>query len=390
MSDVTWPDRKLPSNHQPPAVNVWLVAALLLVVAALMLRNAGLFPSPLHNPKAESRVVTARGDLADDEKSTIDIFQAASPSVVHITTTSQALVRRGIRLQPLEIPEGTGTGFVWDTKGDIVTNFHVVRNVHAFRVTMADNSSWPAELVGSAPEYDLAVLKIKAPAGQLKPLPVGESGNLQVGQKVFAIGNPFGLDRTLTTGVISGLGREIESATGRPIEGVIQTDAAINPGNSGGPLLDSAGRLIGVNTAIYSPSGTSAGIGFAVPVDTVNEYVPELIRSGKIERVGLGINVLDLPDDVKQQIGLKEGVVVGRVAPGSAAEQAGLRGSDVEQGRLVLGDVITAVDDKPINRSSDLLKALDGRKAGQEVKLTVLRDEKTITLTAKLQLLQRE
>ncbi len=390
MSDVSWSDRRSPSHQQPPTVNVWLVAALLLVVAALMLRNAGLFPSPLHYPKAESRAVTARGDLAEDEKSTIDIFQAASPSVVHITTISQAMVRRGIRMQPLEIPEGTGTGFVWDKKGNIVTNYHVVRNAHSLRVTMADNSSWPAQVVGVAPDQDLAVLKIEAQAVQLKPLPVGSSGDLQVGQKVFAIGNPFGLDRTLTTGVISGLGREIESASGRPIEGVIQTDAAINPGNSGGPLLDSAGRLIGVNTAIYSPSGTSAGIGFAVPVDTVNEYVPELIRTGKIERVGLGINVLEVPDDVKRQFELKGGVIVGKIAPGSAAEQAGLRSSNLEQGRLVLGDVITAIDGRPINRPRDLLKALDGRKAGEEVQLTIVRGEKTMALKAKLQPLRQE
>lgn len=390
MSDVVWPNRKPPTSDQPPAVNVWLVAALLMVVAALMLRNAGLFPSALHSPRAEPRAITARGDLAEDEKATIEIFQSASPSVVHITTTSQAVLRQGARLRALEIPEGTGTGFMWDTKGHIVTNYHVIRNAHAARVTLADNSSWQARLVGYAPDKDLAVLKVEATAAQLKALPIGASDDLQVGQKVFAIGNPFGLDRTLTTGIISGLGREIESANGRPIENVIQTDAAINPGNSGGPLLDSAGRLIGVNTAIYSPSGTSAGIGFAVPVDIVNQYVPELIRSGKIERVGLGIGILDLPDDVKRQIGLKGGVVVGEVAPDSAAAQAGLKGSYFEQGRLVLGDVITEVDGRPINRTSDLLKAFDGHKSGDEVTLTIERDEQTITLKAKLQPLRRE
>jgi S1-C subfamily serine protease len=310
--------------------------------------------------------------------------------VVHITTTSQALLRQGARLRALEIPEGTGTGFVWDTKGHVVTNYHVIRSAHGARVTLADNSSWPARLVGYAADKDLAVLKIEATPGQLKPLPIGNSDDLLVGQKVFAIGNPFGLDRTLTTGVISGLGREIESAIGRPIDGVIQTDAAINPGNSGGPLLDSAGRLIGVNTAIYSSSGASAGIGFAVPVDTVNQYVPELIRSGKIERVGLGISILDLSDDVKLQIGIKGGVVVGDVFPDGAAAQAGIQPSYLEQGRLVLGDVITAIEGRPINRSSDLMKALDGRRAGDEVTLTILRDEETMTVKATLQPLRRE
>ncbi len=390
MSDSSFQGRSSTTTNQPQAVNVWLVAALLLVVAALMLRNAGLFPSALHNPLAEPRTVAARGNLAEDEKSTIEIFQAASPSVVHITTTSQAMMRQGARLKALEIPEGTGTGFVWDNKGHIVTNYHVIRNAHAAKVTFSDNSLWKARLVGYAPDKDLAVLKIDAGPQQLKPLPIGTSDDLQVGQKVFAIGNPFGLDRTLTTGVISGLGREIESASGRPIEGVIQTDAAINPGNSGGPLLDSAGRLIGVNTAIYSPSGTSAGIGFAVPVDIVNQYIPELIRTGRIERVGLGISVLDVTDDNKRQLGLKGGIVIGDVSPEGAADLAGVKGSYFEDGRFVLGDILTALDGRPINRTSDLFKALDNRKVGEEVQLSILRDEKPITLKATLQPLRRD
>jgi S1-C subfamily serine protease len=215
MSDGFGLERRTHTPPPPPAVNVWLVAALLMVVAALMLRNAGLFPKALHNPLAEPRAITARGDLAEDEKATIEIFRAASPSVVHITTTSQKYIRQGVRLRALEIPEGTGTGFVWDQDGHIVTNYHVIRNAHAAHVTLADNSTWPARLVGYAPDKDLAVLKIEAAPGQLKPLPIGTSDDLQVGQKVFAIGNPFGLDRTLTTGVISGLGREIESPAGR-------------------------------------------------------------------------------------------------------------------------------------------------------------------------------
>ncbi len=387
MSDAFGTEQSSAPKNSLPTVNVWLVAALLMVVALLMLRNAGLFPSALHNPLSESRPISARGDLADDEKSTIEIFQSASPSVVHITTTTQKIVRQGVRLRPMEIPEGTGTGFVWDEKGHIVTNYHVIRNAHAAQVNLADNSSWTARLVGYEPDKDLAVLKIEATPGQLRPLQIGTSDDLQVGQKVFAIGNPFGLDRTLTTGVISGLGREIESASGRPIEGVIQTDAAINPGNSGGPLLDSAGRLIGVNTAIVSPSGISAGIGFAVPVDTVNQFVPELIRSGRIERAGLGISLV--PDSVARDLGLEGGVLIASVNPQGAADLAGVQGTYREANRLVLGDVITAIDGRPIQRTSDLLKVLDGRRVGEEVELTLLREEETINLKAKLQSLQR-
>ncbi len=384
MSDMSRSDQY--PTPPAPTINLWLVALLLLMVAALLLRNAGLFPKTLHNPRAESRPVTPRGDLAGDEKSTIDIFRNASPSVVHITTTT--VVRRGPRLQPFEIPEGTGSGFLWDDSGHVVTNYHVIRNAHAARVTLADNSSWQARLVGYEPDQDLAVLKIEAPSAQLKALPIGTSDDLQIGQKVFAIGNPFGLDRTLTTGIISGLGREIESPSGRAIEGVIQTDAAINPGNSGGPLLDSSGRLIGVNAAIYSPSGTSAGIGFAVPVDTVNQYVPELIRTGRIERAGLGISLI--ADSIAREQGVERGVLIGEVFSGSAAEAAGLKGSYLEQGRLVKGDVLTAVDGRAIEKSSDLLKVLDGRHVGETVKLTVLRDGETKTLTARLQPLRRD
>lgn len=194
----------------------------------------------------------------------------------------------------MQIPEGTGSGFIWDHAGNIVTNFHVIQNADAAQVTLSDQSSWKARLVGGAPDKDLALLRIDAPADRLRPIPIGSSKDLQVGQKVFAIGNPFGLDQTLTTGVISALGREIESLTRRPIQGVIQTDAAINPGNSGGPLLDSAGRLIGVNTQIYSPSGAFAGIGFAIPVDTVNRFVPELIRYGRVIRPGIGVQVAEI------------------------------------------------------------------------------------------------
>jgi S1-C subfamily serine protease len=220
--------------------------------------------------------------LTDDERETIALFEQASPSVVYITSLS---VRRDLfTLNVLEIPQGTGSGFVWDDAGHIVTNFHVIQNADRAQVTLADRSTWVAELVGVAPAKDLAVLRIDAPAAKLRPLPVGSSEDLRVGQTVLAIGDPFGLDQTLTTGVISALGREIESVAQIPIRDVIQTDAAINPGNSGGPLLDSSGRLIGVNAAIYSPSGAYAGIGFSIPVDTVKWVVPELIEHGELRR----------------------------------------------------------------------------------------------------------
>ncbi|MCZ6452167.1 MAG: trypsin-like peptidase domain-containing protein, partial [Deltaproteobacteria bacterium] len=225
---------------------------------------------------AAPREITPRGKLSVEESLTIALFRKASPSVVNITTLT---VRRDVfTLNLLEIPEGTGSGFVWDNAGHIVTNYHVIQNADVAQVTLADQSTLKARRIGVAPDKDLAVLQIDVAKSRLRPIPIGSSNNLRVGQKVYAIGNPFGLDQTLTTGVISALGREIESVTRRPIRGVIQTDAAINPGNSGGPLLDSAGRLIGVNTQIFSPSGASVGIGFAIPVDTVNRVVPQLIR----------------------------------------------------------------------------------------------------------------
>ena len=230
------------------------------------------------DPDAAPRAITPRGELAAEEKTSTSIFRQTAPSVVFITT--MATGHNPFSFATEKIPQGTGSGFVWDRRGHIVTNFHVIQGAEAAQVTLADHSTWNARLVRAYPDKDLAVLVIDAPSDRLSPIPVGTSDNLEVGQKVFAIGNPFGLDQTLTTGIVSALGRQIESATRQPIEHVIQTDAAINPGNSGGPLLDIAGRLIGVNTAIYSPSGASAGIGFAIPVDQVNRIVPQLVRNG--------------------------------------------------------------------------------------------------------------
>ncbi len=273
------PKEAIRSSRRSGWFYFWAVAAVSLITV-LIAKQSWIGGASLNDPRAAARAVTARGELFTDEKSTISLFKQASPSVVHITAIT--VQRDFFSLNLYQIPEGTGSGFVWDTNGNIITNFHVIQNADAAQVTLADQSAWKARRVGAAPDKDLAVLRIDAPANRLKAIPLGTSKDLQVGQRVFAIGNPFGLDQSLTTGVISALGREIESVTRRPIQGVIQTDAAINPGNSGGPLLDSAGRLIGVNTAIYSPSGGSAGIGFAIPADTVNRIVPELIRYGKI------------------------------------------------------------------------------------------------------------
>jgi S1-C subfamily serine protease len=250
-------------------------------------------------------------------------------------------------------------------------------------VTLADHSVWDAQLVGVAPDHDLAVLYIKAPKHQLRPLAIGTSADLEVGQSVFAIGNPFGLDQTLTTGIISALGREIRATTGRTIAGVIQTDAAINPGNSGGPLLDSAGRLIGVNMAIVSPSGSNAGIGFAVPVDTVNRIVPQLIRQGEITRAGLGVRIGD--DRVSRRLNLP-GVLIIEVDKGSAAEAAGLRSTQVDaKGGVKLGDVIVAIDGERIETSDDLFNAMEKRAVGEVVKVTVLRSERRLSMAVTLQ-----
>ncbi len=365
---------------QTSSVNASLVAVLLIVVAAFMVKDA--FYGLLRR-QAAVRAITPRGELAADETTTISIFQNSSPGVVHITSIALAGRRDGISMNLQEIPQGTGTGFVWDDLGHIVTNFHVIQEGQRARVTLSNGTVLDADLVGFDRDKDLAVLKVKPGSIVLTPLPLGTSADLQVGQKVFAIGNPFGLDQSLTTGVISALGREIEGASGRPIENVIQTDAAINPGNSGGPLIDSSGRVIGVNTAIYSPSGAYAGIGFAVPIDIINHVVPQLIENGRVERAGLGVGLI--ADSLARRLGVPKGVLIGRVSPESAAAIAGVRASRFsDDGAVVLGDVITSVGGRKIEKSIDLLKALDGRKIGETVELEVLRDGKPVQLKATL------
>ena len=346
---------------------LWALGLLLLAVAWLALNR---FDGYRYDPDAVPRAITPRGELAADEQTTIELFRNASPSVVYITTVALRADRYSLNM--FEIPQGTGSGFVWDDEGHVITNFHVIQGANAARVTLADHTTWEARLTGAAPDQDLAVLHIEAPAHRLRPIAVGISSGLEVGQKVFAIGNPFGLDQTLTTGIISALGREITSVTGRTITGVIQTDAAINPGNSGGPLLDSASRLIGVNTAIYSPSGSSAGIGFAVPVDTVNRVVPQLLRHGRVVRPAIGARLAD--DDTARRLGLS-GALVLDVFESGAAHAAGLRGTGRDlQGRLVLGDVIVSVETHRVASLNDLHDALVNFDVADTVRIGFIRD----------------
>ncbi|RMG39734.1 MAG: PDZ domain-containing protein [Candidatus Dadabacteria bacterium] len=318
-------------------------------------------------------------ELLPQERKTVSLFESCAPSVVYITSIA---VRQDLfSMNVFKVPQGTGSGFIWDKKGHVVTNFHVIQDAQAAEVTLADHSNWKASLVGVEVDKDLAVLKIDAPADKLQPVKVGSSASLRVGQSVYAIGNPFGFDHTLTTGIISGLGREITSVSNRPIQGVIQTDAAINPGNSGGPLLDSHGRLIGINTAIYSPSGAYAGIGFAVPVDTIKRLVPQIIRYGKARKPGLGIQIAD--DYITARLDIK-GVLIVDVLKGSPAAKAGLKPTVQNVfGEIVLGDIIVALNGKPINNTNDLYRILDNLKVGDTVRLTVERDgrRRTVTIT---------
>lgn len=373
-----------PQRSAYASVRRWRLWALGLLFLALVWLFVNRFDAYRYDPDAVPRAITPRGELASDEQTTIELFRSASPSVVYITTVALRTDRYSLNL--FEIPQGTGSGFVWDDEGHIITNFHVIQGASAARVTLADHTTWEARLAGVAPDQDLAMLYISAPRHRLRPIAVGTSSGLQVGQKVFAIGNPFGLDQTLTTGIISALGREITSVTGRTITGVIQTDAAINPGNSGGPLLDSASRLIGVNTAIYSPSGSSAGIGFAVPVDTVNRVVPQLLRHGRVVRPGIGARFAD--DDTARRLGLP-GVLVLDVVEAGAAQAAGLRGTGRDpQGRLVLGDVIVSVATHPVSSLNDLHDALAAFEVGDTVQVTCIRSAQRHSLPITLQAVQ--
>ena len=313
---------------------------------------------------AVPRIATPAGKLSDWEKSTIELFLAASPSVVSITTERLQLNS----LFGAEVAQGAGSGFVWDERGHVVTNFHVIEGANTVYVQLHAGDPIPARVVGGARQYDIAVVKLAHLPDTLQPLPVGTSKALQVGQATYAIGNPFGLQRTLTTGIVSALERRLPTAQGREVRGVIQTDAAVNPGNSGGPLLNSSGQLIGVNTAILSESGSSAGIGLAIPVDLVRRVVPQVIENGRAPRPGLGIVAAD--ERVAAQLGVRGVVVVG-VAPGSPAQKAGLR--PFEPDRKQAGDIIVAIDGKPTHTVGDLVEALDEAGIGNEVTVKVKR-----------------
>jgi S1-C subfamily serine protease len=374
-------------------VNGWLVAILLIAFVALYLKMSGYWPHSLFDAGATPRAITPRGDLGEDEKSTIAIFKADNQSVVHITTSA---VREDFRMNPVEVPQGSGSGFVWDNQGYIVTNFHVVRDARPRRggpagiihVALPDSATnYSAELVGVSASNDLAVLKINAPPGDLKPIPVGRSDDLQIGQKVFAIGSPFSLNQSFTSGIISGLGREMRSPSGQTIKDVIQVNAAINPGNSGGPLLDSAGRLIGVTTAIASTTGEFSGIGFAIPVDMVNSVVPRLIQGSSVEPPSLGISLFqeNITAALRKRGDIKEqGVLVADVTPGGGAAEAGINPTRFgDDGNNEWGDLIVAIDGKPVTDFKALADVLLHKKSGDTVVLTVTRagQKRDVTVT---------
>ncbi len=375
-----------PYNRAAPDhfVRRWLVitaciAALMLLWQFLPAIEAWFTPD-----QAAERTVTPRGDLAQDEKATIELFEKSRASVVYITTAQ--LVRDVWSRNVFSVPRGTGSGFIWDEAGHVVTNFHVIQGASEATVQLADGRKFRASLVGASPSHDLALLKIGVALRRPAPVPIGTSEDLKVGQKVFAIGNPFGLDWTLTTGIVSALDRSLAGEAGGPaIEHLIQTDAAINPGNSGGPLLDSAGRLIGINTAIYSPSGASAGIGFSVPVDTVMRVVPQLIKNGKYIRPALGIEVDEQLNARLQGMIGSRGVFVLRVTPGSAAQKAGLVGIEVSPQGIVPGDRIVNIDGAAIDDVAELLARLDDKQVGDVVVLLVERDGKSREVRVELQ-----
>ena len=318
----------------------------------------------------------------NDEENNIEIFKRSSPSVVHITNSR--LVRSFYSLNPQEVPQGTGTGFIWNQEGYIVTNFHVIQQANVVTVTLQDGTSYEAVPVGSDPDKDLAVLRINVAEPALSPIILGDSSLLEVGRKVIAIGNPFGLDTTMTVGVVSALGKEIDSISRRKIRDVIQTDAAINPGNSGGPLLNSLGQLVGVNTAIYSPSGVNSGIGFAIPVNTVKRIVPELITFGRVQTPILGITHIPQPDYYRELWGI-EGVIVMDVVPGADPAQVGMRGlRRVQRGRIQLGDVIFEIDGESVSNEDDYANIMEQHRAGDVVNIKTRRDNRVMNYDIEL------
>jgi len=369
----------------------WTRNALAVVgLMAILSANDPALSTWMHNLQPNAIISTANAfqlnsetesQLTDSEKATISVFERTKPSIVNVTTY-QAL-RSRMSTNIMEIPAGQGTGIIWDRLGHIVTNFHVIRDAQSAKIRLDDQNSYDAELIGFDADKDVAVLKINAKDAELVPISKGNSATLKVGQTVFALGNPFGLDHSMTAGIISGLGREMRSPTNRPISNVIQTDASINPGNSGGSLLDSTGRLIGMNTSIYSPSGASAGVGFAIPVDPLKLIVEELIDHGKIDRPVIGITYLE--SSQARSLGIDEGVLILEVPSGSAAAKMGLRGTSRGAfGSIDLGDIIVGIDNLSIKTESDLFKALEEKKVGDMVKIRIKRGDDLMTVTLKL------
>lgn len=371
----------------------WTVLAVLVLLAVILFRYYGPISNDLFQPNADLRTVAPRGSLSDVEQTQVELFRSASVSVVHIETS--VAVRQGLNL--FEMPRGIGAGFVWSEEGYIVTNFHVLNGAETANVVLSDGTSYPASAVGVDPSNDLAVLKIEAERGVLKPMPLGTSHDVEIGQNVYAIGSPFGLEQSFSVGVVSGLDRQFPAADGRGlVVDAIQTDAAINPGNSGGPLLDSAGRLIGVNTAIYNPTDTPAnvGIGFAIPADTVNRVVTELIRDGSNDQAAMGVYVF--MDEELQELrlrgvieGTEDGVLLRTVSPGSAAEKAGLRGSylDPESQEFIPGDLIVSLGGREVGGWEDLIGGLSRHAVGESVVVEYVREgerkETSLTLQAR-------
>jgi S1-C subfamily serine protease len=374
----------MPASMSRQAAKLFSVRSVLLVSAALLALTWYALPrwsAYFQAAEAAPRATTERGELTAEEQQNIDIFEKWKASVVYIATSDRVMDfwTRNVT----DVPRGTGSGFMWDTAGHVVTNVHVIAGAAAANVKLADGRDYEATLVGASFAHDIAVLQIRVPKNQPQPVAVGTSHDLRVGQKVFAIGNPFGLDWTLTTGIVSALDRSLEGDSGSVIRHLIQTDAAINPGNSGGPLLDSAGRLIGVNTAIYSPSGASVGVGFAVPVDTVNRVVPQLIANGHYAPPSLGIEVDDLLSRaVARELGV-DGVAVLRA---SKTGSASLRGARLgPRNTIIPGDVIVAIDGKQVATAAELAATLDDYKVGDRVMLTVWREGKQLQVAAVLQ-----
>ena len=347
----------------------------IIIMAFFALWFGGSYLQVAFFSEKNARSITPRGALADFEKTSVELFEKTAPSVAYIFPIKQQIDFFGRR----QTQRSTGSGFVWDRAGHIITNFHVIKGADQVFVRLDTGQPARAKVIGSSPDHDLAVLRVKELPGKLVPIPVGTSSDLKIGQSVFAIGNPFGLQRTLTTGIVSALGRDLPTSSGREITGVIQTDAAINPGNSGGPLLDSSGRLIGVNTAIASSTGASNGIGFAVPVDTVNKIVPQLIKRGRAVRPGIGISAAN--EEFAASVGV-QGIIIVDVLRGGSAQRAGLRG--VNRRLQELGDIIIEANGQKVNNINDLSKVLENIGIGNSVKLTIIRNDQEIEVSVKV------